>query len=102
MLLQNNPTSGDTVTFKLVNGDEIIAEVVSSTPTGWMIRRPCVVVPSQQGIGLMQALFTGDMDCHIELGRDKVIFQTVTIPEMASHYTRTTTGIEIPSKGMIR
>lgn len=102
MLLQNDATAGDTVTFKLVNGDEIIAEIVSTTPTGWQIRRPCVVVPSQQGIGLMQALFTGDIDRSIALNRDKVIFQTATIPEMASHYTRTTTGIEIPGKGVLR
>lgn len=91
-------TKGDIVSFKLVNGDEMIAEILEATATGWSIKKPCIVVPSQQGIGLMQALFTGNVDKPINLEKTSVLLHSETIPEMNSHYLKTTTGIDIGTK----
>jgi uncharacterized protein YijF (DUF1287 family) len=41
---QSSYSNGDIVSFKLANGDEIIAEVVEVTDTGWIVKKPCVVV----------------------------------------------------------
>lgn len=95
-------SAGDIVSFKLVNGDEMIAEILEINVTGWTIKKPCIVVPSQQGIGLMQALFTGNVDKPINLEKSHVLLHSETIPEMNSHYIRTTTGIDVGvKKGII-
>lgn len=103
MLISNQKKyeKGDLVSFKLANGDEIVAEIVESTMSGWVLKKPCIVVPSQQGIGLMQALFTGNMEHSVELNASSVLLHAETIPEMHSHYFKTTTGLDVAPKSSI-
>lgn len=103
-MLINNQTQyskGDLASFKLANGDEIVAEIVESTGFGWSIKKPCVVVPSQQGIGLMQALFTGKVDAVLELSKNSVLLHAETVAELHSHYWKTTTGLDVAPKSSI-
>ena len=101
LLSQSNYSKGDIVSFKLVNGDEILAEIVETNMAGWVLRRPCTIVPSPQGIGLMQSLFTGKTE-KIELSKQHVMMHAESIEEIRSHYIRTTSGIEtVPQKGII-
>jgi hypothetical protein len=58
-MLQSNAYAKDAiVSFKLVNGDEIVAKIVEESHDGFTLSKPCTVMPSQQGLGLMQSLFT--------------------------------------------
>lgn len=84
---------GDTVTFKLSNGDEIIGNIESIADDHYVLNRPCLVVPSKQGIGLMQALFTVDPESRVQLNRSSIIMQAITVDAMKSHYAQTTSGI---------
>jgi len=93
--------TGEIVAFKLVNGDEIVAKIVETTPHGWVLNRPCTVVPSQQGLGLMQSLFSADINKDIELRYEHVMMHSVTIDALQGHYLQTTTGIKTLSKGPI-
>ncbi|CAB4129724.1 hypothetical protein UFOVP116_94 [uncultured Caudovirales phage] len=98
---RNKYVKGDIVSFKLVNGDEIIAEFSEFNSDYWTIKRPCTVVPSAQGIGLMQSLFSGNMESAMFLRADHVMLHTETISEIKSHYIKTTTGIDVPAKPSI-
>lgn len=101
MLMQNNYQKGDIVTFKLVNGDEVIAEILESNISGWVLRRPCTVLPSAQGIGLVQSLFTGKTE-KVELSKQHTMMHSESIAEIRSHYIKTTSGIEtIPKQGIL-
>jgi len=101
MLLSKGYASGDIVTFKLVNGDEIVAKIVETTSNGWMVSKPCTVVPSQQGIGLMQSLFSADINKDVELKSEHVMMHCPVIKQLEDHYIQTTTGIQTVSKGPI-
>jgi hypothetical protein len=93
---------GDLVTYKLVNGDEIVAEITELGERSWRLSRPCTVVPSGQGIGLIQALFTADLSKDVWLHEDKVMLHAPTTEALRAHYIKTTTGIEtIPRQGII-
>ena len=59
----------------------------------YVLNRPCLVVPSKQGIGLMQALFTVDPESRVQLNRSSIIMQAITVDAMKSHYAQTTSGI---------
>jgi hypothetical protein len=102
MLQTSNYAKGDIVAFKMANGDELLAEYSHHTTTGHAVRRACVVVPSAQGIGLMQYLFTGNTDSQIELKDIHVMAHAESVPEIRAHYTKTTTGIDVaPHQGII-
>jgi len=90
------------VSFKVVNGDEIIAKIVEENDQGFVLSKPCTVMPSQQGIGLIQSLFTGDLEnSSVTLNRSHVIIHAQAIKDIENHYLKTTTGIEPVSAGGI-
>lgn len=90
---------GDVATFKLVNGDEIVAKVVEKHDDRVKIERPFVVIPNQQGLGIMPAMFSIDNSNGngkpIELLRQHVMMMALTSDAIRNHYIQTTTGIAI-------
>ena len=102
MLVSNQKyTSGDVVSFKLVIGDEVIAKVLEETDGGWSVASPCTVMPAQQGLGLMQSLFSAKEDIKIFLSKSHVLFHGESIEQMRVHYIKTTTGVDVIPKQSI-
>lgn len=101
MLVANKYNQDDIVTFKIVNGDEIVAKIVEESDDAFTVMKPCTVMPSQQGLGLLQSLFTSDLNKSIRLEKRHVMMHAPTINDVQNHYIKTTTGIEPVSKGGI-
>ena len=101
MLVTNKYEKDDIVTFKIVNGDELVAKIVEELDGDFVVSKPCTVMPSQQGLGLMQSLFTGDLNKNVTLDKKHVMLHAPTIKDVQNHYIKTTTGIEPVSKGGI-
>jgi hypothetical protein len=101
MLVTNRYAEDDIVTFKIVNGDEIVAKIVEESDDAFTVIKPCTVMPSQQGLGLLQSLFTSDLNKSIRLEKRHVMMHAPTINDVQNHYIKTTTGIEPVSKGGI-
>jgi len=101
MLVSKNYQEGDIVSFKLATGDEIVAKIVSSDAGSFEISKPCTVMPSPQGMGLIQSLFTADSDVNVTLQKNHVIMHAPSIDQMQKHYIKTTTGIEPVTRGSI-
>lgn len=101
MLIQKGYSAGDVVCFKLVTGDETIARLVEETPDAYVVSKPCTVIPSQQGIGLMQSLFSADINSNITLNKSHVLMHSPVVDQLVSHYIQTTTGIQPVTKGGI-
>lgn len=101
MLVSNKYKKGDIVSFKLVNGDEIVAKVVDETDDSYTISKPTTVIPSAQGIGLVQSLFTGELESSIPLEKHHIMMHTKSVEEIKNYYIQTTTGIQPVSQGGI-
>jgi hypothetical protein len=101
MLLSKGYSEGDIVSFKLVNGDEIVAKVVEVTNSGWKVTKPCTVLPSAQGLGLIQSLFSAELNNEVELRADHVLMHSESAKQIQDYYLSTTTGIQTVSKGSI-
>jgi hypothetical protein len=101
MLVSNKYEKDQVVSFKLVNGDEIVAKIVEETDNEFIIAKPCTVMPSQQGIGLIQSLFTSDLNKNVPLEKRHVMLHSATIDAIKNHYIQTTTGIEPVTTGGI-
>lgn len=89
------------VSFKMVNGDEIVARIVEENTDSYIINKPCTVMPSQQGLGLIQSLFTSELNNNIALGKQHVMMNSKTVEAVKNHYIQTTTGIQPASAGGI-
>jgi len=101
MLINKGYSEGDIVCFKMVTGDEIVAKIVKTNPDGYVVNRPCTVIPSNQGLGLMQSLISADINTNVTLKYEHIIMHGPVITDIENHYIRTTTGIQPATKGGI-
>lgn len=101
MLVTNKYDKDTVVSFKLVNGDELIAKVVEETNDGFTLSKPCTAIPSAQGLGLIQSLFTSELSKNVYLDRKHVMIHSITAENVKNHYIKTTTGIEPVTAGGI-
>lgn len=101
LIKKSNYDKDDIVSFKLVNGDEIIARIVEDNDTQFIVSKPTTVMPSAQGIGLLQSLFTSDLNNNVVLEKIHVMIHSITAKEIHNHYIKTVTGIETVPAGKI-
>lgn len=101
MLINLQYEKNDIVTFKLSNGDEVVARFDGEDEKNYIVEKPVVVIPSPQGIGLMQALFTGNVEKKISISKSHVMMHSTTVDKMCDHYIQTTTGIQPVTKGSV-
>ena len=92
--------SGDIITIKISNGDEIVAKFVGETDSGFMIKKPMTVVPTQNGIVLMPSLITSDSELPLPISFQHIMLHGPAIKEMSDHYIKKTSGITIASAGL--
>ena len=101
-MLEKTGYAKDTiVSFKIVNGDEIVAKIVEETHDEFTINKPTTVMPSQKGLALMQSLFTSDLNKNITLDKRHVMMHSPTVKDVEDYYIQTTTGIQPVSAGGI-
>jgi hypothetical protein len=86
------------VALKLVNGDEVVAKIIEDTDTAYIVDTPMLVVPSQQGLGLIQSLFSAEQGAKVTLSKQHVMMTAPVIDQMRDHYSKTTTGLETVRK----
>jgi hypothetical protein len=86
---------GDIVVFKMVNGDEIVTEIIEDAASDYRVKKPQTVVPSAKGMGLMPSLFTAKDDHIITVAKAHVMMAAPAVEEMVKHYLSTTSGIQL-------
>jgi len=101
VLVTNKYEKDTVVSFKILNGDEIVARVVDETDDVFIINKPTTVMPSQKGLGLIQSLFTSEVEKNIQLSKRHVMMHSPTVKDVENHYIKTVTGIEPVSPGGI-
>jgi hypothetical protein len=101
MLINKGYEAGNVVCFKIVTGDEIVAKIVATTSDGFVVNRPCTIIPDRQGLGLMQSLISADINNNVTLKSEHIIMHGAVINDIENHYIRTTTGIQPAKSGII-
>ena len=95
MLLKKPLTANDIATFKLTNGEEIIAQITEITDSGYDVRKPVSLVPGPQGgMGFAPWIMTADADS-FTLNKEQVLACATTQSEIAKMYTEAVTGIQL-------
>lgn len=85
--VKNKYSAGDILSFKTVTGDEIVGQIVEIVNGDYEINKPCIVVTSPEGIGLIQAMFGLDPDLENLVLRDQhIVTMCRTHEKMRDHY----------------
>lgn len=95
MLIDKGIAAGEVVTLKLSSGEEIITKLVEENTNEYKISKPLVLSMSQQGIGMVPYLFTGNPEKDLSISRSSVTVITTTEKQFADQYIQGTTGIKL-------
>ena len=80
-------------TLKLNSSEEIIARVVDSLADHVVISDPIACVISPQGLQLMPAMFSSNMDKKIQLNKNSIAMVAEVREDIRSKYIEATTGL---------
>jgi hypothetical protein len=81
-------------TFKIANGDEVVAKITAQDDATYTVARPLTVVPGPQGINMMNSLFTADPDKSVTINKAQVSIIAPSREEVCDSYLEATTGIK--------
>ena len=93
MLIETPYKEGDTVSFKLSSGEEIVARLDEETEKSYTLKKPMVLVAQQQGLGLAPFMFSVSPDAKFVLQATSVACVAKTEGEIAKQYLSQTSGI---------
>jgi len=93
MLIETDYKNGDTISFKLISGEEAIARLDEETDTVFKLHKPMMLVQGQEGVGLAPFMFSVSPDAKFNLFKHSVSCITKTEDNIGKQYTKQTTGI---------
>lgn len=94
LLINKGYTSGDVISIKLSNGDEIIARFEEEANGVVKINRPLALTMSQGGLGMIPWMFLG-ADETLTLKKDHIFAMMPSKKDAADQYIQGTTGIAL-------
>lgn len=81
-------------TIKIANGDELVTKITAEDDTTYTVGRPLCVIPGQQGINMVFALFTADPEKSVTINKSQVSLIAPSRDEVQDSYLEATTGIK--------
>jgi hypothetical protein len=95
MIIETPYKAGDTVSFKLSSGEEIVARLEKEEAKTYTVKKPMVLIMQQQGMGLAPFMFSVSPDAKFNIQASSVSCVAKTEGEIAKQYTATTSNIQM-------
>lgn len=95
MIIETPYKNNDTITIKTTAGEEIVARLVEENDKTVKVHKPMAIMATGQGIGLGPFTFTVNPSTDVVLNKSAVLMIAKTDKEMASQYTKSTTGLTV-------
>ena len=93
MIIETPYKDGDTVSFKLASGEEIVARLEKETAKEFTLRKPMVLIAQAEGLGLAPFMFSVNPEGKFMLQANSISCVAKTQEEIAKQYTSQTSGI---------
>lgn len=84
---------GDTVSIKLSSGEEMVAHLEAEDATHITVKKPLMLMATEQGMGLAPFMFTVNPDAKIKLKLNSIICIVKSAKDASDMYIQQTTGI---------
>jgi hypothetical protein len=89
-------------TFKLVTGEEVVAEVLEVEDDHYIISKPTTIMPNNEGkMQMVPSAFTMELDADVQINTSAIAMIFVANESVKASYKKATTGIEVPEKKII-
>lgn len=96
MIIETSYKDGDTVSFKLASGEEIVARLDEETNSSFKISKPMVlIVQADESMGLAPFMFSVGPKGKFEMQKTSVACTAKTDDNIAKQYMASTTGVVI-------
>ncbi len=96
MIIETPYKDGDTVSFKLASGEEIVAKLDETKTDSYTLKKPMVLIMQQDGsMGLAPFMFSVNPDAKFNMLKSTVSCVAKTEKEIANQYVATTSGVVI-------
>ena len=95
MIIETPYKDGDTVSFKLASGEEIVARLEKEGTKEFTVRKPMVLIAQEQGLGLAPFMFSVSPDAKFNIQASSISCIAKTETEIAKQYTSQTSGIAL-------
>ena len=96
MIIETPYKDGDTVSFKLASGEEVVARLDKETSSSYKISKPMVlIVQADESMGLAPFMFSVGPTGKFEMQKTSVACTAKTKDNIAKQYLASTTGITV-------
>jgi len=94
MIIETPYKDGDTVSFKLASGEEVVARLDKESSSEYSISKPMVlIVQADESMGLAPFMFSVGPSGKFQMQKGSVACVAKTDENIAKQYTASTTGI---------
>jgi hypothetical protein len=94
MLIKKQYTTGDVVSIKLINGDELIARFDAEDTETVTISKPLAIMAGNQGLGMIPWVFLSNSETYT-LKKSHIFVVVTAKKDAADQYMQGTTGIAL-------
>lgn len=95
------PKLNEIYTFKLLTGEEFVAKIEDIQDDYMIISHPILTVLSPQGLQMMPALFSANLDKTVKLNNSSWAMIAETRDDVRNSWIQATTGIAPVSKSIL-
>lgn len=88
--------------IRLVSGEEIITFISKKTNDGYHLDNPCFIVPTENGVGLMELMpYTKISENGVFIKTESIVFMTEAVPGLEAQYKKVNSKIDLPPERQI-
>ena len=95
MIIETPYKEGDTVSFKLASGEEIVARLEKEGTKDFTVRKPMVLIAQAEGLGLAPFMFSVSPDAKFVLQATSISCVAKTQEEIGKQYLSQTSSIAL-------
>jgi hypothetical protein len=95
MFIETPIKNGDTVTLKLISGEEVVGRLSDITESYFTLSKPMTFIMGPQGLGMVPYMFSAPQDANIKIKESAVTAIAKTDEPVSKQYVAQTSNLII-------
>ena len=87
--------TGDTVSVKLISGEEVVGRIGDQSDGVIVLTKPMTFIMGPQGLGMVPYMFSAPSDAKIKIKESAVVAIVKTDDNVNNQYIQQTTGLKL-------
>jgi hypothetical protein len=97
MLIEIPYKTGDTVSLKLISGEEVVGRIGEPTQDVVILTKPMTFIMGPQGLGMVPYMFSAPLDAKIKIKDSAIVAIVKTDDQVNKQYLQQTTNLTLAS-----